>query len=135
VTTAPEDGIRATLAAYCQHLDDGRFDEWVEVFTDDVVYAVMGHVAHGRDDVRQLIEPLMPPEERGRHLLSQPLITVDGDSATATTDYCFVSQGLQITSAGRYHDRLVRDGGRWRIAARQIVFLGQQPRGFPDDPV
>ena len=30
------DGIRRTLATYCQLFDDGRFDEWVAVFTTDV---------------------------------------------------------------------------------------------------
>ena len=67
------DGIRRTLATYCQLLDDGRFDEWVEVFTDDVVLAVMGQVARGRDEVRAFIEPVQGPEVRGRHILSEPL--------------------------------------------------------------
>jgi 3-phenylpropionate/cinnamic acid dioxygenase small subunit len=124
-----EQAIRRTLAEYCQLLDDGRFDEWVEVFSSDVTYAVMDQTVHGRAAVRQLIEPLQPPEDRGRHMLSEPLITVDGDRATATTDYCFVAPSLRITSAGRYHDVLVREDGRWRISSREIVFLGDQPRG------
>jgi hypothetical protein len=31
-----------------------------------------------------------------------------------------------ITSAGRYHDRLVRNRDRWRFADRRIVFLGDE---------
>jgi len=129
------DAIRRTLATYCQLIDDGRFDEWVEVFTDDVVVAVMGQVARGRDAVRALIEPNQGPELRGRHILSEPLIDVDpsGERASVTTDYCFVARDLTVLSAGRYHDVLVRNAGgahRWRIAQREIVFLGDEPVGI-----
>jgi hypothetical protein len=49
-----------------------------------------------------------------------------------TTDYCFLARDLTVMSAGRYHDVLVRDvgdGDRWRIARREIVFLGDEPQG------
>jgi 3-phenylpropionate/cinnamic acid dioxygenase small subunit len=122
--------IRRTLATYCQSLDDGRFDDWVEVFTEDVTFAVMGSVFRGRDEVRGFIEPVQGPDVRGRHLISEPLITLDGDRATVTTDYCFVTKALTVQSAGRYHDVLVRDGDRWRISVREIVFLGDEPTGI-----
>lgn len=61
----------------------------------------------------------------------------DGASATAVTDYVFIARAagaeggpmgsFAITSAGRYHDRLVLDDGTWRFARREIVFLGDQP--------
>ena len=129
------DLIRRTLAAYCQLLDDGRFDEWVEMFTEDVAFAVMGQTARGRSAVRAFIEPTQGPDMRGRHILSEPLVTVDpaGGRATVTTDYCFVARDLSVLSAGRYHDILVRDPDdvdRWRIAQREIVFLGDEPKGI-----
>lgn len=130
-----ESEIRRTLAEYCQLLDDGRFDQWVELFSDDAAFAVAGQVARGRDAVRQLIEPFQQADARGRHVLSEPLIHLDGDSATVTTDYCFVSPGLRVTSAGRYHDVLVRDGDRWRISVREVVFLGDTPLGLADRSV
>ena len=65
------------------------------------------------------VEPNQPEAARGRHLLSEPLITVDGATATATTDYAFVAKNLTVMSAGRYHDTLRHDGDRWRIASRE----------------
>lgn len=126
-----QEAIRATLSAYCQLLDDGRFDEWVELFTEDVAFGVLGQVHRGPAAVRGFVEPVQQAESRGRHVLSEPLISVEGDTATVTTDYCFIGQDLAVTSAGRYHDVLERDGARWRIAAREIVFLGDAPRGIP----
>ena len=126
------EGIRRTLAAYCQLLDDGRFDEWVDTFTEDVAFAVMGRTYRGREAVRGFVEPTQGPDARGRHVLSEPLIDVEpaGGRATVATDYCFVSRDLAVLSAGRYHDVLVRDtDGAWRIAAREIVFVGDERRG------
>jgi 3-phenylpropionate/cinnamic acid dioxygenase small subunit len=127
-----QEAIRATLAAYCQTLDDGRFDEWVDLLTEEIAFAVMGRVDRGRAAVRAFVEPVQQADSRGRHVLSEPLISLEGDTATATTDFCFLAPDLTVTAAGRYHDVLVRDADRWRIATREIVFLGEAPRGIPD---
>ncbi|MEJ7583939.1 MAG: nuclear transport factor 2 family protein [Acidimicrobiales bacterium] len=116
--------VRRTLAQYCQLLDDGRFDEWIELFTDDGTMLVMGGRHEGRDAIRAAVEPNQQAEQRGRHLLSEPVIDIDGDRAVVTTDYAFVSRKLVVSSAGRYHDVLVRSDDRWRFASREIVFLG-----------
>jgi 3-phenylpropionate/cinnamic acid dioxygenase small subunit len=129
----PDREIRRTLAEYCQLLDDGRFDEWSQLFADDVTFAVMGQVLHGRDAVRGMIEPTQQADARGRHMLSEPLIDVDGETARVTTDFCFVSKELTVLAAGRYHDVLVHDGARWRFAAREIVFVGDEPIGVAGD--
>lgn len=112
-------------------LDDGRFDEWVVVFTEDVVFTVMGHRLEGRDAVRAFIEPTQQADDRGRHMLSEPLIDLDEDrgEARVMTDYAFISRNLRVLSSGRYHDVLRRDGDRWRIASREIVFLGDEADG------
>ena len=119
--------MRRTLVEYCQTLDDGRFDEWTDVFTSDVVFTVMGRRLEGREAVRGFIEPTQQAEARGRHLLSEPLIDLDGDDARVTTDYAFITRDNEVMSSGRYHDVLRRDDDRWRIARREIVFTGDQP--------
>jgi 3-phenylpropionate/cinnamic acid dioxygenase small subunit len=130
----PEERIRRTLALYCQLCDDGRFDEWADLYVEDAEFHVMGTTHRGRAAIKAFIEKGQPPERRGKHLCANPLIDLDegGTGARAVTDYVFVGRaggGLAITSAGRYHDRLVLDGGRWRFARREIVFMGDQPAG------
>jgi uncharacterized protein (TIGR02246 family) len=125
---APHDAIRATLARYCQFLDDGRFDDWTALFTEDCEFRVMGRHLVGRNALRGFIEPAQTEETRGRHLISEPLVEVDGDRATVTTDYAFVGRDLTVQSAGRYHDVMVcGDDGEWRIFEREIVFVGDRP--------
>ena len=64
------------------------------------------------------------------HVTTNSLVDVDGDTATATTDYLFVrptADGLAIIAAGRYHDQLVRDEARWRFRERTITMLRRRP--------
>lgn len=130
MSTPPDEEIRNTIARYCMLCDDGRFEEWSELFAPDGRFAVMGSVHEGREDIRTFIEESMPPEVRGKHVSMNTVIEVDGwgGTASAWTDFIFVSSGRDILTAGRYHDELVRSGDkRWRFTLREIVFSGSEP--------
>lgn len=121
-----EEAIRRTLVRYCHLCDDGRFDEFAGLFTEDATFTVMGTTHRGRDEIRGFMQAAQAPERRGKHLISEPLIEVDGDEARCGTDYAFVSRqgdALVVLSTGRYVDRLVREGDGWSFASREIVFL------------
>jgi 3-phenylpropionate/cinnamic acid dioxygenase small subunit len=124
------DAIRRVLALYCQLCDDGRFADWAELFAGDARFHVMGRTAAGRAEIRAFIEGSQPPDKRGRHVISLPLIALapDGRAARAWTDYVFVDRQHAVMSVGRYHDELeLADDGRWRFALREVVFVGDQP--------
>lgn len=129
---AEEAGIQRTLARYCQLCDDGHFDEWAELFTEDATLSVMGRTYEGRDAIKTMITSAMPPERRGKHFLGQTVADVGRKSseASAVTDFTFIAKDgegrFAITNAGRYHDRLVRDGdGSWKFNSREIRLLGE----------
>jgi uncharacterized protein (TIGR02246 family) len=129
---ADRDAIRALLARYCHLLDDGRFDEWGRLFTEDAALSVMGGTHAGRDAIVAFISAAQGPDDRGRHLISEPDISLEPGAGTASvaTDYAFIARGakgLAVTSAGRYHDELVRTDDGWRFRSRQIVFVGDEP--------
>jgi hypothetical protein len=129
---ADQDLIARTLALYCQFCDDGRFDEWGELFVEDARFTVLGQTHQGRANIQAWIEKAQPPEQRGKHFLGQSVVDIDagGDTASGVTDYSFISRtpegGYAITSAGRYHDILARSStdDRWRFVSREIRFLG-----------
>ena len=124
--------IRQLLAATCHTLDDGHFDDWVDLYTTDCRFAVMGSRARGREEMRAMVEPFQTTELRGKHMISEPRIDVDGDEATATTDFAFVAKDNRILQTGRYHDVLRRGDGGWKVAGREIVFTGDKPIGLDD---
>ena len=123
-------GVRRLLAACCQVLDDGRFDEWASLYTEDCRFAVMGTRTRGRAEMRSIIEPFQTAELRGKHMISEPMIDLDGDEALATTDFAFVAKDNKILQAGRYHDILRRGADGWQVAGREIVFTGDDPIGL-----
>ena len=134
--TAEED-IRRTLARYCMLCDDGRFDEWAQLFTQDTRFHVMGATHEGRAAAQAFIERGQPPERRGKHLGLGAIIQVDEAAGTARcwSDYVFVDRAGTVTSTGRYHDELVRGNeGAWRFGLREIVFAGQDPELPPVPP-
>ena len=57
-----EDQIRRTLAEYSQRCDDGRFDEWADLFTEDARFVLSGQVTEGRDSIRNMMTAMMPPD-------------------------------------------------------------------------
>jgi len=125
-----EEGIRRTVLQYGHLCDDGRFDEWADLFTVDARFHVMGSTQVGRDRLQAWIAKAQGPESRGRHAISSPVVDLADDERTASawTDFLFFDQQGSMSSVGRYHDELVLgDDGRWRIALREIVFQGKTP--------
>jgi len=121
-----EDRIRRTLSEYSQRCDDGRYDEWSQLFTEDARFVVSGTEARGRPAIRDLMTRMLPPGQGGKHITSNTLVDIDGDTATSTTDYLFVrptGAGPTIVAAGRYHDQLARDGVDWKFRLRSITML------------
>ena len=124
--------IRRLLAMCCQTLDDGRFDEWADLYTEDCRFAVMGTRARGRAEMRAIIEPFQTEDLRGRHMISESVIDLDGETASAATDFAFVAKDNTILQTGRYHDVLRRGPGGWQVAGREIVCTGIEPVGLQD---
>ena len=124
--------IHRLLAACCQTLDDGHFEEWALLYTPDCRFSVMGTRTRGRAEMRAVIEPFQTKELRGKHMISEPRINLHGDEATATTDFAFVAKNNKILQTGRYYDILRRGGDGWQVAGREIVFTGADPIGLSD---
>lgn len=131
-----EEQVRRTLAGYSQYLDDGDFERWIELFTEDARLLFAGRTTVGRPAIRRYMEQVQPPESRGKHITANILVDVDGDTATAHTDYLFVrnatGEGLVLVATGRYRDDLIRDGDRWRFRQREISLLGPLAEGAGD---
>jgi SnoaL-like domain len=67
------------------------------------------------------------------HIMSNFKIDVNGDGATASSHWTFVSasRGPGIQVAGRYEDRLVREDGVWKFKSRQAFNDVTAPAASP----
>ncbi|MDQ3157456.1 MAG: nuclear transport factor 2 family protein [Actinomycetota bacterium] len=117
-------------ARYCQYLDDGRWDDLVELFTPEGAFVGLSTV-RGRAELRNFFAELhVGPLQAWWHFSSNETIDLDGDVATGQTwlDQPCVVDGEAHIAAGRYADRLRRcDDGRWRFEERQVSFFFWSP--------
>ena len=122
-----EAGVRASIAAYTQALDDGRTDDIIATFCADGVCDIPGMGTHeGHDALREAYAGLQPRRPQ-RHVVVNTLVTKwDEHEATAISDVIFLLQresGWAIQVVGRYHDTLHHDAGTWRFHRRAATFV------------
>jgi ketosteroid isomerase-like protein len=139
--------IRELIETSMRHIDDERGDLFAMLFEEDGAMQLSGTVFAGRDALRALWEKtdwphwtkpgqlLMHP--LSAHLAHNPVIDIDGDTATAETDMTVIMRGddgkYTVTMAARYRDRLRRGtDGQWRIVTRTGVSLGRPGQAHTD---
>ncbi len=132
------EAIRRLMAIYAQLLDSKRIAEWGQLFTDDALFQVWGQTWRGRAAIEAGIGG-MQPELPGKHIVLTPVVDLQGpDRALVWTDlsaFASAKDGISIATIGRYHDELVKQGGRWRIAKRVVVMAGESlPDGVAPSP-
>ena len=120
------EGVRRTLAAYVQALDDGRTDDVVATFCADgaIDMGELGSFA-GHDDLRAAYARWVPRAPQ-RHLVLNTHITEwDDDEAEVISDVVFLHAregAWKVQLVGRYHDVLRHEHGTWRIHRRRAAF-------------
>lgn len=119
-----KDEIRELLARYCFALDADRFEEMAALFTPDGVWETAFGTGKGRDGIVAQARSIASGERpRRAHLTTNIVIDLDGDSATARSNWVVIMNtpnGPAIGSGGAYADRLVKLDGRWFFKHRTI---------------
>ena len=121
------EGIRATLAAYTQALDDGRTEDVVATFCPDggIDIPGMGNF-EGHGALREAYDKWKPRMPQ-RHLVVNTLVTDWNDqAASAVSDVVFLlrrDSGWVVQLVGRYEDTLHHDDGTWRFHRRTAEFV------------
>jgi hypothetical protein len=136
--------IQDFLTLYYDDLSRGAGHALADYFTEDAVLDVDGTVATGHAEIAALYG--RPPEQdarrepgpqgpvrRSQMLLTNPIIEVHGDTATAHVIWTGVlNEGIgtvpTLYEQGREYTELVKRDGRWLIQRRYI----SSDSGLPD---
>ena len=129
--------IQRLLLEYGRTLDARDFAGYSALFARDGEWVGGFGSVTGPANIKAFMEKNMgtqPNTAKNYHLLSNFVITVSGDTATAWSRWAFVvpgAQGATIAQAGRYDDTLVRENGRWRFKKRVASNDTAPPAGSP----
>jgi hypothetical protein len=115
------DAIRDLLARYTYNGDRGRVAELAACFAADGVLEYFGedHVGPGAIATKLGSGDPNPARTFVRHHITNPLIEVAGDAATARS-YFAVTSNAGPDHSGTYDDRLVRTAEGWRFGRRRV---------------
>jgi hypothetical protein len=119
--------IRQVKYRYLRYVDQKRWDEIADVFTQDATVDYGTHVfgkplkITGRDEIVAFFRANMGPGLISVHSAGQPEITVDGDTASGTWRFedlvIATEHRVVIKGAAFYEDRYARGAdGKWRIS-------------------
>lgn len=130
-------------AAYAACIDDGRFDDWPEFFTEDAWYRIVARENFDRELPLSVVslkgKPMMRDRVYGisstifhapyyqRHIVGMPVLTISEDHVVrATTNYAVFrtkrDMDADIYNIGQYYDEIVQGEGGLKFRKKFCVY-------------
>jgi benzoate/toluate 1,2-dioxygenase subunit beta len=144
--------VEDLLFAEAELLDGRRFEEWLELFTDDAVYWVPAR--HDETDPARQVSLIyddrirmgervwrlthgpahaqIPPSSTSRLVGNLRLVAAEADAFVARSNFAIVEErkDVQRTFAGAYEHRFRRHGLGWRIAQKKATLVNSDAAIF-----
>ena len=133
--------IEDMLIRYYVDISAGSGHDLAKNFTEDAVFDVNGMISKGREAIAKMYGGL---DEESAHvgrrlhmLLNNPIISVDGDTATVWAIWSGVlnediTKPPVIVDQGREYSELVKRDGRWYFKIRYITSDSNLPPIWKD---
>jgi len=133
--------ISQLLIDYGRLLDQRDFAAFSRLFSKDAEYVGGGgaQAVRGPKAIGAFLEDIFRRNPSGlssssAHLFANATIEIDGDTATAVSKGLFAARDQDNRPApimlATYHDKLVREDGRWKFRRREVV--GNIPVAVPE---
>ena len=119
--------IRNLLLGYGRFLDSRDFEAYSQLFSENGEWIGGFGTVQGPAAIEAFMTEAIPGPNTGHtyHVLSNFVIEVDQDTATAWSRWAFVTGGSNdrptIAQGGHYDDVLVRENGKWKFGRREAV--------------
>lgn len=128
------------MARYCDAVNRRDGEDWINCWTSDAEWVLMGSKVTGRENILALWQQVMSGFEFALMLPSTCLFTADGTSASGhwyLHEYTRDHQGNSATNISRYQDAYKKVDGQWRYQSRECHFIVSGSAGLsgPYNPV
>ena len=127
-TLEDREQIRDSVRALRLTIDNGRYEEWIDCFTDDGVFESPRFGKHSGREGLSVHRDLQGIARRREGAPSSPIMfKLDGDNATGRCYllYYHCKDGkVQQSTVGYLHRQAAQDAGGWRFESRQVTILG-----------
>ena len=123
---------------YRRHLDARDMYSYSRLFCEDGEWTGRTGSAVGPDAIQAMLEanlrPNPPaPDATSWHIVSNPVIDLDGDAASASTTWALIRRAAgdvpEVVLLGHYDDVVAREGDRWKFK-RRLAHID-----IPDNPL
>lgn len=112
---------------YCFAIDTGDYREWAEMFTEDGQFVRdNGETFEGHDELYGFAsEGFDEAFDHSAHVVTNPVIDVDGDSATGNWYLLLfyeTADGNPGWTQAMYDDEYEKVDGEWKISASEVTY-------------
>ena len=123
--------IKMLMSKYCHGIDKQNEELFMSIWSDDADYVLPRGEGHGIEGVRALVRKVWTQVPRCHHHITNPIIDIDGDTATARTDVFYfrlTDDGVNQLLSGGYDLEFVRQHGDWKIRRMEFSpFVSTSP--------
>ena len=128
-----KEAIRHLLETYIDKNESRDYRGYSQLFASNGELVMRSGSPKGPDNIYQTLEknfggPLAPnsPLRNASHILSNMVIEVDGDTASARSRWTLLSPAQadgqpKVSQSGSYTDKLVKENGEWKFLQRIIT--------------
>jgi hypothetical protein len=122
------EAIRALILAYGEAHDNRDYRSFAALFASNGEWVGGLGSARGPDAVFELMDSTIGhnprPEGSGTyHVMTNDQIAIDGDRASATTQWMYITPGASgapnLVFLGHYIDQFIRENGSWKFLRRE----------------
>ncbi|MBT2187368.1 nuclear transport factor 2 family protein [Sphingobium nicotianae] len=124
-----KEAIRQIFTDYARYLDNYDYAGYASLFAREGVFGTSVGVEAITKQMADYVERVTGAKAEGRfrdavHLMSNPHIEIDGDTARIDITWCYMTRDADevptVFQMGHYLDDLVREDGKWKIAKHTV---------------
>lgn len=113
------EATRTLMAKYCHGIDKHDLETFMSIWAQDCIYNLPRGEGKGLDGVRALVEKVWTQVPQCHHHITNPVIDIDGDTATARTDVFYFRQtddDYYTLLSGGYEFAFIKESGEWKVS-------------------